>query len=45
MEKDKCISCKQETEYDKNTHVDLRKGYIDGAGQLCPSCFRKLYEK
>jgi hypothetical protein len=24
-----------------NTHIDLRVGYIEGAGQLCISCFNK----
>ena len=28
-----------------NTHIDLRVGYIEGAGQLCISCFNKGKER
>jgi hypothetical protein len=36
--KDKCILCGTETQYDQSTHIDMRVGYIEGAGQLCTSC-------
>ena len=36
-----CIICGKETTVDINTHVDYRIGYIEGAGQLCPSCYNK----
>lgn len=39
MGKDKCILCGVETPYDYDTHVDLRIGYIEGAGQLCKMCY------
>jgi hypothetical protein len=39
MVKDHCILCGVETIYDESTHVDMRMGYIEGAGQLCPKCF------
>ncbi len=39
MAKDKCIMCGVETPYDFETHIDMRLGYIEGAGQLCRSCF------
>jgi hypothetical protein len=39
MEKDHCVLCGVETIYDKSTHVDMRLGYIEGAGQLCSKCF------
>jgi len=39
MAKDKCILCGVETPYDYETHVDMRIGYIDGAGQLCKMCY------
>jgi hypothetical protein len=32
---EKCISCGRETGYSINDHVDSRKTYVDGAGQLC----------
>lgn len=41
MAKDKCIICGVETPYDYDTHIDLRMGYIEGAGQLCSACYRK----
>lgn len=39
--KDNCILCGVETPYDDTTHVDLRVGYIEGAGQLCSKCYRQ----
>ena len=39
--KDSCILCGTETAYDVSTHIDMRVGYIEGAGQLCTSCYRK----
>lgn len=41
MAKDTCIMCGVETPYDFETHIDLRIGYIEGAGQLCSVCFNK----
>lgn len=38
--KDKCISCGKETSYNSDTHIDMRYGYIEGAGQLCINCYR-----
>jgi hypothetical protein len=34
-EKDICIICGKETPYLKTTHIDLRHGYVEGAGQAC----------
>jgi recombinational DNA repair protein (RecF pathway) len=45
MEKDKCVLCGKETEYDKNTHIDFRDYYVEGAGQLCEECWERIYEK
>jgi hypothetical protein len=36
--KDKCIMCGKETPYDVHTHIDMRIGYVEGAGQLCRDC-------
>jgi hypothetical protein len=36
---DHCVLCGVETIYKHNTHVDMRLGYIEGAGQLCPKCY------
>jgi hypothetical protein len=38
---DHCILCGVETVYKRSTHVDMRQGYIEGAGQLCPSCYSR----
>lgn len=32
---DICVICGRESPYLKNVHIDLRKGYIEGAGQGC----------
>jgi hypothetical protein len=34
-ELDKCTICGKETPYTKSTHIDLREGYVEGAGQGC----------
>jgi len=34
-----CVSCGKETQYRFNDHIDLRNGYVEGAGQLCTSCY------
>ena len=41
MAKDICVLCGVETPYDKTTHIDIRLGYIEGAGQLCSACWNK----
>ena len=33
--KELCITCKKETKYHKDDHIDFRLGYIEGAGQGC----------
>ena len=43
--KDKCVSCKKETQYDEFDHIDSRNFYIEGAGQLCPECYNEIYQK
>lgn len=37
--KDKCIMCNKETLFDVTDHIDMRYGYIEGAGQLCLDCY------
>ena len=36
-----CIICGSETNVDVNTHVDMRYGYVEGAGQCCRECYDK----
>jgi hypothetical protein len=33
--KDNCVICGKESPYHRNTHIDLRIGYVEGAGQGC----------
>ena len=41
--KDKCVNCKRETLYSKETHIDHRLGYVEGAGQMCLDCYGVIY--
>ncbi len=36
--------CGEETLFDSTDHIDMRYGYVEGAGQLCPSCFEPKYK-
>ena len=36
---DKCVMCGEETEYAEMDHINARNFYVDGAGQLCQTCF------
>jgi uncharacterized protein CbrC (UPF0167 family) len=36
---DTCVLCGVETPYKRSTHIDMRIGYIEGAGQLCARCY------
>jgi hypothetical protein len=38
-----CIICGKQTTIDVNTHIDLRYGYVEGAGQCCKQCYDKTY--
>jgi hypothetical protein len=38
-----CVSCGEETPYDKNTNIYMRSYYIQGAGQLCKLCYTGIY--
>lgn len=39
MSKDLCILCGSESPYDFETNINMRIGYIEGAGQLCSECY------
>lgn len=41
--KDKCVNCDRESLYDKETYIDQRIGYVEGAGQLCLECYGIIY--
>ncbi len=40
---EKCIICKKDTKYSKDTHIEKRTFYVEGIGQLCESCGYDLY--
>ena len=40
-EYDHCVLCGVETPYKRSTHIDMRTGYVEGAGQLCKNCYEK----
>lgn len=43
--KDLCISCEAETEYSHDTSIEYRQHYVEGAGQLCKSCYNTIIGK
>ena len=45
IKKEKCVNCGAETDVPVYQHIDQRKYYIEGAGQLCVKCYREIYEK
>lgn len=40
---DTCVSCNNVTEVLINEPVTTRMHYVEGAGQLCQSCYGKIY--
>ena len=40
-----CTVCWAKTDIRKNTPVELRRCYVNGVGQLCPTCYLELYGK
>lgn len=45
MEKELCVRCGKETAYDPSTPIEMRRWYVEGAGQLCEKCWIALYER
>ena len=43
--KDKCIMCGNDSPYERHVHIDLRVGYIEGAGQLCIACYEHMDDR
>ena len=41
--KEHCVRCGKDTEYDVNTPIEMRLYFIEGSGQLCPTCYQHLY--
>ena len=42
---EKCVMCGEDTAYRLKEHIDMRTGYIEGAGQLCSRCYNKGTER
>lgn len=38
-----CVRCGKTTEYEINTPTVVRPYYVEGAGQLCAECWKKVY--
>ena len=41
--KDKCVVCKKDSHHNKDEHIKVRIGYIEGSGQLCLNCYDDIY--
>jgi hypothetical protein len=42
-ETEKCILCEEQTNVPINQNIENRSFYVEGAGQLCESCYNKIY--
>ena len=40
---DTCVSCNSVTEVLINEPVSMRHHYVEGAGQLCKTCYTQIY--
>ena len=40
-----CTRCGRITEYEIDTPTEARRYFVEGTGQLCPECWRKVYHK
>ncbi len=40
---ERCVVCKRETDVPVDLKISRRRFYVEGAGQLCPACYRELY--
>ena len=41
---ERCVSCNELTPYRKDTSIYVRQFYIEGGGQLCKKCNKKIYD-
>ncbi|WP_302823472.1 hypothetical protein [Eubacterium callanderi] len=37
-----CVLCGKKTHIPIDTPIAARQGYIEGTGQLCPTCYKKI---
>jgi len=40
-----CVLCNKDTGVPVNTDVEFRACYVDGAGQLCSHCYKRVYKQ
>lgn len=40
---DKCVICGADTPYRFSTPISEREFYVEGSGQICIKCHRKIY--
>ena len=45
IEYDPCVNCGEPSPYPIWLNIDHRNFYIEGSGQLCIDCWRKIYGK
>lgn len=43
MNRETCITCKNETPYHISTDIEYRSHYVEGAGQLCKDCWDEYF--
>ena len=41
---EKCVSCGEDTPYRFNENIYMRNWYVEGAGQLCETCYNRIYQ-
>lgn len=42
--KENCISCGIVTSEDLSKDINYRNFYVEGAGQLCKTCYERVYD-
>ena len=45
LDVERCVMCGGETEYTSSVPISQRNYYVEGAGQICEKCYRRLYVK
>jgi len=45
LNNDRCVSCNELTPYTKDTSIYVREFYVEGGGQLCKKCYKKIYNE
>jgi hypothetical protein len=40
---ERCVCCRRQVDIRKDTDIEFRPFYVEGAGQLCYDCYSELY--